>query len=966
MPAAQASKTRTEFLLVADPALGLESNHIPLENGRWTIGSGDENRIVAKGSGVEEQHCLILVRSGQLLMKSWGQQTLVNGQESGEALLEAGDVLTLGESDFQIRHEGPTESEDQAESITDRIETLSGIVEELDEELSGRLSNVDRLDATISRIQAKLENGAASGSAVARLRSQIDVLQESVAAESVPKTEAPEVLADASDLRVEAAQQNLDQILDGFEESELSRGTAAYELQLSLRVEQQLRQLETVSTSLESRATVLEQQALELQGQRNSVPHGPFEEQPAQAADSSFEGRQVTADESIPPQDGHDDLSVPDASDSSAQDAALSEDALHSYVSEQRQKLQMLMDDFEPLQTPSGRDEEVTVSESVLEEIRTTLENEAALEGECLEVEEHSESEIREAVTAAVIDGSSQLGEVTAAKRSRDEAIRQLDDLIRIAADESQCDVPTPSLPDARSVGPEGYSTISNFDAVSGADTVVEGEMAWATPDSIEIDFDDDSASEAAPSESSTEEQIDEASSTEDSIEATFDFATEQLAAFSEEDEHESDPHDRTLTELEFETGAASQLVEAGLTAEDAVEEDAVEEESEFPPGFSWATESVTADPDDVSAEQTGEGDAASDEADIEDTWREGDGEIPQSSTASIEEPTGSDEADSEAATDAGNEPAEDDGSESPEGRVQELRAQLAQMFDLPEDDSSAADPEASKTEAAAPEPGLWESTLANESDAESSSDDSAGQDASRSETGDELTTDAPPLETETGAEAVVEPAEPSSDASHEAEESDEGNVDDPNSIDAYMQQLLARNRQQVGGAAMPELVPSRPEPEKETSSAPARTSAKSDDDQSDDQTTWLTEGPRHRQDRDAVRASLTTLREVANQSARSAVAQAGRSQLRREILTLTAASLICLVFAVVAGLLKVNPLLPLGAVGVSLFFAVKLGIEIRRSSALLRQARANSDDEKSDSRSAISPDEVIMETEVK
>ncbi len=48
------------------------------------------------------------------------------------------------------------------------------------------------------------------------------------------------------------------------------------------------------------------------------------------------------------------------------------------------------------------------------------------------------------------------------------------------------------------------------------------------------------------------------------------------------------------------------------------------------------------------------------------------------------------------------------------------------------------------------------------------------------------------------------------------------------------------------------------------------------------------------------------------------------------------------------------------------LFFAVKLGIEIRRSSALLRQARANSDDEKSDSRSAISPDEVIMETEVK
>ena len=144
MPAAQASQTRTDFLLVADPALGLESDQIPLENGRWTIGAGNENRLVAKGPGIDEQHCLILVRSEQLLMKSWGQRTLVNGEESSEAFLNAGDVLTLGESDFQIRHNHQTESDDQAESIANRIETLSGIVEELDKELSGRQANVDR------------------------------------------------------------------------------------------------------------------------------------------------------------------------------------------------------------------------------------------------------------------------------------------------------------------------------------------------------------------------------------------------------------------------------------------------------------------------------------------------------------------------------------------------------------------------------------------------------------------------------------------------------------------------------------------------------------------------------------------------------------------------------------------------------------------------------------------------------
>ena len=105
-------------------------------------------------------------------------------------------------------------------------------------------------------------------------------------------------------------------------------------------------------------------------------------------------------------------------------------------------------------------------------------------------------------------------------------------------------------------------------------------------------------------------------------------------------------------------------------------------------------------------------------------------------------------------------------------------------------------------------------------------------------------------------------------------------------------------------------------------------------------------------------------MREVANQSARSAVAQAGRTQLRREILTLTAASLICLVFAVAAALLKINPLLPLGAVGVSLFFAVKLGIEIQRGSVLLRQTKAESCNEKSGDKPAITPAEMIVETE--
>lgn len=986
MPAAQASQTRTEFLLVADPALGLESNQIPLEIGRWTIGSGKDNRVVATGSGIDEQHCLILVRSGQLLMKSWGQRTLVNREESREAFLIAGDVLTLGEADFQIRHGHQTESDEQTESIASRIETLSGIVEELDKELSGRQANVDRLDATIARIQANLDDRVGSESTVARLRSQVDSLQESVTNVLESDTADTPAEACASDLRVETAQQNLDQILNEFEESEQSSEATSCELQLSMRVEQQLRQLESVSASLENRAAVLEQQALELHGQQALVSHRPSDEHRAPEASSTFEGHQantdhataadeVTAHESVAQSSGHDFSSPDEASGTTAHDSAPSEDALNSYVNEQRQKLQTLMDDFESFQdsqNSSEHDEEVTVSESVLEEIRTTLAREKSLENEIQDAEEHSEAEIREAVTAAVIDGSSQLGEVTAARRSRDEAIRQLDDLIRFAADESLSDVPAPALPKPP-VGPEGCSTISNFDAVSGADTVVEGETAWATPTGLEIDFDEESANDESEqtevSQSDNPGDSFDTPSAEDSIEATFDFATEQLAAFSDEDDQEPAPYDRTLTELEFETGATSTLVESGLTAEDAVPEDSVtdgfavdddvvaeapEQESEFPSGFSWAT----ATPDETTADQTSE-EETPDETDIEDTWREEDGEFsPSDALATLEETSASEVESADE-----SEPAADS-SDSPENRVQELRAQLAQMFDLPED--ASADSEASPISAAAPQESLWETTVVSESDADDDDPPAPGVPhlEAAQETASRVSSDASTQE-ETQSEANDESTEPDSAESHEtASSEEEADADDPNSIDAYMQQLLARNRQMTGAPATPEPV-SRPEPAKETSSNTEAESPKNEDKK--DGQNWLTEGPKHRQDREAVRASLTTLREVANQSARSAVAHAGRTQLRREILTLTAASLICLVFAIAAALLKVNPLLPLGAVGVSLFFAVKLGIEIRRSAALLRQTKATSSTEKNEkakSESTISPDEVILDTE--
>lgn len=74
MSAAQATSTGatvSEFVLVSEPSLGVDP--IGLEKGRWTIGSSDENRIVASEPGIADRHCLLLVTGQQILMKSWSE-----------------------------------------------------------------------------------------------------------------------------------------------------------------------------------------------------------------------------------------------------------------------------------------------------------------------------------------------------------------------------------------------------------------------------------------------------------------------------------------------------------------------------------------------------------------------------------------------------------------------------------------------------------------------------------------------------------------------------------------------------------------------------------------------------------------------------------------------------------------------------------------------------------------------------
>jgi pSer/pThr/pTyr-binding forkhead associated (FHA) protein len=924
MAAAQATHTSTsvaEFVLVAEPSLGLDP--VALENGRWTIGSTDDNRIVAPEPGISAQHCLILVVGDQLLLKSWSEHTRVNGSPQREGYLRDGDVLTLANTDFQIRRADSIgsdgEATEQSSSIVGQLQALSDIVEELDRELSGRQVEVDRLDKTIARIQTGLEQRATSEETITRLRSQIVELQQTAAASEaaspVQTAEAEvgefEVDEAGQDLRIQAAQQNLDQIIDEFEEEELSLGDPGFERQLSLQVQHQLRQLESVSASLQGRAAVLEQQALELDGQR--VRSGDWQTAAAQDSEDQHDGSWDGTDEGsvveevVSEEDpvSHDELASPSDVGTAPEESILpaaeattefdSEDApaiteetadapkadddiLHSYVAEQRAKLRELMEDFEPFQSAPEADEQEDQNETAESEIAETEVEEATVEGG------FAEAEIRETVTASVLGGNSSLTEVVGARRSRDEAIRQLDELIRDANDESLSDVPIPKLPSGPS---RGSSTIA------GTDTVTEGETAWdgARVGSFEVDLEDESLE---PGNADSLEQA----NVEDSIEATLDFATEQLEALSESAvgsvEGDTACKSEFETAGEFEVGETGTAIESSLTTDDAVDE---QSNGECPSSFDWSASRFE--------------------------------EAEENQSADLEET-------------APEEPAQEESS-TPDHRVDELRSQLAQMFDLPAGSSASGGPLQS-TEDEATSPVVKESSLLTEA----------------------LAADSTQPQTETGTQdARVEdtPGNSGADEATTATDSASVELDNPDSIGAYMEALLARNRKQTGDER-PEFESEKEETASSTELVSERfltqptTDGESDEGDTLDRS-WLTEGPKHKQDRDAVRASLTTLREVANHSARSAVAQASKTQLKQKILTLTGASLICLAFAIAAALFNVNPLLPLGAVGVSLFFAVKLGNEMRHSSAIMRHAKKAAR-ESASSGEVRTPDEVI------
>ncbi|NQV23386.1 MAG: hypothetical protein HQ518_03370 [Rhodopirellula sp.] len=165
---------------------------------------------------------------------------------------------------------------------------------------------------------------------------------------------------------------------------------------------------------------------------------------------------------------------------------------------------------------------------------------------------------------------------------------------------------------------------------------------------------------------------------------------------------------------------------------------------------------------------------------------------------------------------------------------------------------------------------------------------------------------------------------------------------EEEDSVSAYMERLLARNRQVTGRSAAPvEPRPSEPvvtEPtvaSSESASQPGGIVAATAQSQM-----WLEATPRHRQNRDQVRAEVQAFRQIANQSARSAVATASRRDVRKQVIVKTTASLLALGFGATALLLDISMVFGLVVLCIGMLFAGDLTLTIFRNWNQLRKLR--------------------------
>lgn len=292
------------------------------------------------------------------------------------------------------------------------------------------------------------------------------------------------------------------------------------------------------------------------------------------------------------------------------------------------------------------------------------------------------------------------------------------------------------------------------------------------------------------------------------------------------------------------------------------------------------------------------------------------------------------------------NEVRADSNNNPDDEATKDLRKQLVEMFDLPSlsENSKPAEPDISiderirqirrdaqsennsKSEGSESTPSRYSSDSMNSQDdaqaygeSDVSSDSPAEPDLDYgSETLDQFPTSQNQEVTE------------SSDGTEPSDADQASQQDDEESISAYMERLLARNRKATGASPAPledSSFESVPVVADNTTS-----DVKENVDRPAEPETWIDDTPRHQQNRDQVRAEVDIFRQIANQSARSAVATASRRNVRRQVFVKLIASALSLGSGVAALLLNVSLIFGLVVVAIGMFFTVDLTLTILRN----------------------------------
>ena len=960
--------------------LDTSAEPVLLTSGRWSVGTADGNRLRITADGVGARHCLIIATPLRTIIKSWDAQTWLNGQAISDSELRPGDQLKIGEALFSVcppesnelisqlpcvsgssvaSDDDRNEEEYQTEQTTgrvpaqlSRVDELTETLDALSDELHGREESAVRLDQMIDQLQQTTqpphvdsETDRSSRDFTAEPTGRIDRQPDGSLCEGDELVSSKAVETEREQLAIEfgAKSRQLDAQTDSLETR-----SAVLDAQ-TCEISERLAQLERERQDLNGARSDVEQQRHDLARQQEELCVGleeldyqreavraeaddlrslyetlneKFPEAATALADDVDEQHAATGEDHAalqPIEDGDADAEINEVDDASAENSRVDEvsdlctlaadadasdsssDCTNTHVevgttsagsgvddSDASSNKEASTDSGSDVSRPgpatrcqavsneqdlSGPEESLRsrvlensdessweVSQLILERIRFgRLVEELRPGASVLAVEEvHEVEEIHEDEDTPVAVGAASLvsrNVTTNAMRSREAAVRELDELVLAATDSVNISSTTsgPGLPNhaAESTAAADVSRLEFTDAGS--------------PDEPEHNEFDDSIDDGGVANDVT--QIDETDreAVVAEVEDVEEVATDDLA-FARSDE---------ATESGSPISLLDRLKETIATEFDA------STETDFAPTGDDEDASTASDTVNMQAEETfaGPGALLSSMFDLEE-----------------DRPIESDAADPE----AGEQPAApvEDSSESSDTPVDaepesgdNLRSQLADMFDLPELTDHSEEPSSD-----APLDERFSSLYVDRDD-----------------------------------DVDVEITEPVEDP--KSTEPVAGTSSEENQISSYMQQLLARNRLQTGA---PDPEPPTPEPAQQDVVEPVVVS------ENDDDRSWLEEGPLHKQDRRQVQAETAAFRELANQSARSAVDAAQRKQLRTAVIVKTLASVSALAVGAISMLMELPMVFGFGVLGIGLVFTVDLLITIARNwTEVARLARA-------------------------